>query len=49
MQNTSEINDRHPALGWTNAIPDAESIVDVTIQERRIKFSGRGYHDKVST
>jgi hypothetical protein len=37
-----------PNVGWANAIPDAESIVEFTIQGSRFAFTGVGYHDKVS-
>jgi hypothetical protein len=37
-----------PHVGWANAIPGAESIVDFTIQGSELAFAGVGYHDKVS-
>ncbi|KAK9480216.1 hypothetical protein V1514DRAFT_189721 [Lipomyces japonicus] len=35
-----------PKLGWANAVPDAESHVDLIVGGEQLKFSGRGYHDK---
>ena len=37
-----------PNIGWANAVPDADSKVDFTIQGGRLAFTGPGYHDKVS-
>ncbi|TVY44663.1 Tyrosinase family protein asqI [Lachnellula cervina] len=34
-----------PDIGWSNAVPDADSIVDFTIRGREIEFKGLGYHD----
>ncbi|KAF6812974.1 hypothetical protein CMUS01_12934 [Colletotrichum musicola] len=36
-----------PGLYWANAIPDAETIIDLTIKDTAISFAdGIGYHDK---
>lgn len=37
-----------PGVGWANSVPDANAAVDVTIAGTPMKFSGPGYHDKVS-
>jgi hypothetical protein len=37
-----------PHVGWANAIPGANATVDFNIHESSLKFSGPGYHDKVS-
>jgi hypothetical protein len=31
---------------WANAVPDADAAVDLTIGDTKVKFAGRGYHDK---
>lgn len=36
-----------PNLGWSNIVPAATSIVNLTILGSLIKFQGLGYHDKV--
>ena len=36
-----------PGVGWANAIPDAETTVNVTIFGSELSFVGTGYHDKV--
>jgi hypothetical protein len=36
-----------PGVGWANAVPDADAVVDLTINGRKLSFSGVGYHDKV--
>ncbi|KAK9453370.1 hypothetical protein V1511DRAFT_505523 [Dipodascopsis uninucleata] len=35
-----------PHLGWSNVIPDANSVVDLTLKGNSVKFTGYGYHDK---
>ncbi|KAJ5772475.1 Hydroxyneurosporene synthase [Penicillium odoratum] len=35
-----------PNVGWTSLIPDAGANVDMSIQGSRLRFQGRGYHDK---
>ncbi|RYP47624.1 hypothetical protein DL769_011300 [Monosporascus sp. CRB-8-3] len=36
-----------PGLYWSNALPDAETTVDLTVQDTAIRFAdGIGYHDK---
>ncbi|KAK4919627.1 hypothetical protein LTR49_012691 [Elasticomyces elasticus] len=35
-----------PHVGWANAIPDALTSVDFTINGSALQFSGAGYHDK---
>ncbi|KAK5683567.1 hypothetical protein LTS10_005100 [Elasticomyces elasticus] len=35
-----------PHVGWVNAIPDALTSVDFTINGSSLQFSGAGYHDK---
>ncbi|KAF6822651.1 hypothetical protein CPLU01_11895 [Colletotrichum plurivorum] len=36
-----------PGLYWANAIPDAETVVDLTVKDTAISFAdGIGYHDK---
>ncbi|KAK5752023.1 hypothetical protein LTS12_017873 [Elasticomyces elasticus] len=35
-----------PNVGWANAIPDALTSVDFTINGSSLQFSGAGYHDK---
>ena len=35
-------------FGWANALPDSDAQVDLTINGTQVKFSGAGYHDKVS-
>lgn len=35
-----------PHVGWANAVPDANAVVDVTIGDERLAFTGYGYHDK---
>lgn len=37
-----------PTLGWANAVPDAVSHVDLTVNGQMVKFSGAGYHDSKS-
>ncbi|KAJ3861239.1 hypothetical protein EV359DRAFT_66648 [Lentinula novae-zelandiae] len=34
-----------PNFGWVNAIPDAQTTVDLKINAKNIKFKGIGYHD----
>ncbi len=34
-------------VGWSNAIPDANGIVDFTVDGQSVAFEGVGYHDKV--
>jgi hypothetical protein len=36
-----------PHIGWANAIPDAASTVELTINGTKLAFAGTGYHDKV--
>jgi hypothetical protein len=36
-----------PNVGWANAIPDANSWVNLEIFGSKLKFEGYGYHDKV--
>lgn len=35
-----------PHVGWANAIPDANAIVDLTVSGEKLTFLGYGYHDK---
>ncbi|RAK85133.1 hypothetical protein BO79DRAFT_156688 [Aspergillus costaricaensis CBS 115574] len=35
-----------PGVGWANAVPDAETTVNVTIFGSELSFVGTGYHDK---
>ncbi|KAJ7145567.1 hypothetical protein C8R44DRAFT_601176 [Mycena epipterygia] len=35
-----------PHIGWTNAIPDATSVVKLNIYGTPLAFKGAGYHDK---
>ncbi|KAJ6457615.1 hypothetical protein C8R45DRAFT_844134 [Mycena sanguinolenta] len=35
-----------PNIGWANAVPDAASVVNLTISGTHIAFGGSGYHDK---
>ncbi|KAJ7446110.1 hypothetical protein FB451DRAFT_1188870 [Mycena latifolia] len=35
-----------PHIGWSNAIPDAVSVVDLRIDGTPLVFKGTGYHDK---
>jgi hypothetical protein len=37
-----------PHIGWSNAIPDADAEVDLTVLGSKLKFKGSAYHDKVS-
>lgn len=37
-----------PNVGWANAMPDADAVVNFTIGGRALQFNGVGYHDKVS-
>ncbi|KAF8830271.1 hypothetical protein HHX47_DHR2000589 [Lentinula edodes] len=34
-----------PNFGWVNAVPDAQTTVDLKINAKNIKFKGIGYHD----
>lgn len=34
-------------VGWANAVPDANAIVDFSILGYDFSFTGYGYHDKV--
>ncbi len=34
-------------VGWSNAIPDADGIVDFRVGDMKVAFEGVGYHDKV--
>ena len=36
-----------PGVGWANAVPDANAIVDFEVAGKKLAFSGVGYHDKV--
>ena len=36
-----------PHIGWSNAIPDADADVDLTILGSKLQFTGSAYHDKV--
>lgn len=36
-----------PGLGWANAVPDADSTVNLVVDGQTVSFSGTGYHDKV--
>ncbi|PSR72296.1 hypothetical protein PHLCEN_2v11888 [Hermanssonia centrifuga] len=33
-------------LGWLNAVPDANAVVDFDFNGTKVQFSGSGYHDK---
>ncbi|KAH8805358.1 hypothetical protein F5884DRAFT_679389 [Xylogone sp. PMI_703] len=33
-------------IGWANSVPDADAVVNFTINGDRLKFAGSGYHDK---
>ncbi|KAJ7171251.1 hypothetical protein C8R46DRAFT_1216831 [Mycena filopes] len=35
-----------PGIGWSNAIPDAVSSVELIVGDTLLKFTGAGYHDK---
>ncbi|KAJ7732685.1 hypothetical protein B0H16DRAFT_1770072 [Mycena metata] len=35
-----------PEIGWSNAIPDAMSSVELTVNGTSLSFTGAGYHDK---
>ncbi|KAF5008057.1 hypothetical protein FDECE_5639 [Fusarium decemcellulare] len=36
-----------PGLYWANAVPDAKTVVDLTVKDTKIQFKdGVGYHDK---
>ncbi|KAJ7448677.1 hypothetical protein B0H11DRAFT_2161992 [Mycena galericulata] len=35
-----------PQIGWANAVPDAASVVDLSIYGVNLAFEGVGYHDK---
>jgi hypothetical protein len=35
-----------PNVGWANAIPDSNAVVDLTIGNNSLSFTGLGYHDK---
>ncbi|KAJ7461326.1 hypothetical protein B0H11DRAFT_1736097 [Mycena galericulata] len=35
-----------PQMGWANAVPDAASVVDLSINGVKLVFEGVGYHDK---
>ncbi|KAJ7448620.1 hypothetical protein B0H11DRAFT_1618575, partial [Mycena galericulata] len=35
-----------PQIGWANAVPDAASVVDLSIYGAKLAFEGLGYHDK---
>ncbi|KAF7308243.1 hypothetical protein HMN09_00672200 [Mycena chlorophos] len=35
-----------PQLGWTNAIPDADAVVDFQVNGESVVFKGSGYHDQ---
>jgi hypothetical protein len=35
-----------PHLFWANAVPDAQALIDLTINGTSLKFDGVGYHDK---
>jgi hypothetical protein len=34
-------------MGWANAVPDADAVVNMTIDGLPLMFEGIGYHDKV--
>lgn len=36
-----------PGIAWANAVPDAGATVDFEIGDKKLQFSGTGYHDKV--
>jgi hypothetical protein len=35
-----------PHVGWANAVPDANAVVNMTVNGAPLQFSGYGYHDK---
>ncbi|KAL4748435.1 hypothetical protein BDW72DRAFT_214816 [Aspergillus terricola var. indicus] len=35
-----------PGAGWANAIPGGPAFADLTVRGERLRFHGRGYHDK---
>ncbi|KAJ7042170.1 hypothetical protein C8F04DRAFT_1030619 [Mycena alexandri] len=35
-----------PGIGWSNAIPDAVSSIELTVGGTLLSFTGAGYHDK---
>ncbi|KAJ6457631.1 hypothetical protein C8R45DRAFT_1184337 [Mycena sanguinolenta] len=35
-----------PGIGWANAIPDAVSVVNLSVDSTELAFTGSGYHDK---
>ena len=35
-----------PHVGWANAIPDSNAVVDLTVSGEKLTFTGYGYHDK---
>lgn len=35
-----------PNVGWANAVPDSNAVVDFTVGGQPLKFNGLGYHDK---
>ncbi|RDW86501.1 uncharacterized protein DSM5745_03143 [Aspergillus mulundensis] len=37
-----------PGAGWANAIPGGPAFADFTIRGEKLRFNGRGYHDKAS-
>lgn len=37
-----------PNIGWANAVPDGNAVVDFEIAGEKLKYEGVGYHDKVS-
>jgi hypothetical protein len=34
-------------IGWANAVPDAQAVVNLKINGSSLAFDGGGYHDKV--
>ena len=37
-----------PYVGWANGIPDSVAVVDLTIGDSKLQFTGSGYHDQVN-
>jgi hypothetical protein len=37
-----------PNVGWSNALPDAVSEVQLTVNGTKIDFTGVGYHDSMT-
>jgi len=35
-----------PYVGWANGIPDSVAVVDLTIGDSKLQFTGSGYHDQ---